>query len=297
MYRSLYGYLKEKEVEFKEYYKLSDVSTIRIGGNARFYISPVSQDSLVSLISFLKSENISYKIVGGMSNILFSDEECGVIISTKRINKKAQNGEKFSFECGATLASALRFAAERGYGGAESLFAIPGTIGASVRGNAGAFGLEISDVFVSGKIYFPDNDKVEVFEHSEMKFAYRHSVLKDNGGILLFGEFSLFETAFQNVVSKINAFSHLRHASQPVGIPSLGSVFKKSHGVGAGYYIDKLGLKGFRHGGAAISEKHAGFIVNLGGATAKDVKFLIEYVKEKVFSSFGVSLFEEIEIL
>ena len=182
-------------------------------------------------------------------------------------------------------------------GGLEGLFGIPGTVGGMVRQNAGAFGYEVKDRFVLARCYFPDTGDIAELSPRDMEFTYRGSILSRKGAILLCATFDFIYKKRDEILREIREYRDKRLLTQPLDKPSLGSVFKRHQGVGAGYYIDKLGLKGFSIGGACVSDKHAGFIINTGGATADDYLKLVDYVKSAVYSAFGIELEEEIEII
>ena len=165
-----------------------------------------------------------------------------------------------------------------------------------MRGNAGAHGLEISDVLKSANIYIPSLDKVVTLSNSQMCFGYRSSALKGGGGVLLSAILSAVPCEKDKTELEIEHFRNLRK-SQPNGVRSCGSTFKRYKGISAGWYIDRCGLKGVSVGDAAVSELHAGFIINRGNATADDFLTLIDYIKRRVFSEFGILLEEEIDYL
>ena len=174
---------------------------------------------------------------------------------------------------------------------------IPALIGGAVYNNAGAHGVNIADVFVSGYFFCLETRTIVEMNRSDMHFGYRYSILHERGFILLSATFRLLPSAFPNVKAKIAEYAAMRRVNQPLEHPSLGSVFKKCNTTGAGYYIEKAGLKGYRIGGAEVSCKHAGFIINRSNASATDVIELIAFVKATVYRKFGVMLEEEIEFI
>ena len=294
---SLIDFLSSRKLKFKEYYNLSRVSSIKIGGDAALAVWPEHIADFVELIAHLCDRGVRHKVIGGMTNTLFSDGVYdGVVIFTEKLNGVAKNAEYFTAECGASISRLLYFAKTQGYGGAEELWHIPGSIGGAVRGNSGAFGKEIADVFVSGEFLKPDGTVVHICKE-DMSFSYRTSRLKLERLYLLRAELCLHRKGENDISHDIRTYRERRRQAQPLDLPSLGSAFKRVYGQSAGYYIDKLGMKGFSVGGAAISEKHAGFIVNKGGATACDVLALIETVQKRVYDELGIRLEAEIEIL
>jgi len=291
-------YLKSRKLKYKEYYPLATHSTIGIGAMARYFVIPTGIDELVELLRFLNAASVKHRVIGRLSNLLIcGDLYDGVIVSTAELARKYAAENVFTAECGCSMPSLMMYAASLGYGGAEPLATIPGSVGGCVAGNAGAFGVECSDVLKSAEIYFPDRDARAVLGMRDMQFSYRDSLLKHERAVLLGASFRLTESTQATVMSAISSIRSLRRLSQPIGARSLGSVFKRVGEIGAGYYIDRAGLKGCSVGGASVSDVHAGFIVNTGGATSRDVLMLIEIIKEKVFSEFSVRLEEEIEIL
>lgn len=291
-------FLKKQDVEYKEYYKLSLKSTIGIGGECRALLLPKTVCELTQIIEFLKSNEIKFKILGGMSNVLISDDGFdGVVIKTTNINKYFV-AENFVFaECGAMLSSFINALASRSIGGFSELYGIPASIGGAVYNNAGAYSKSISDIFLSADVYSLTDGKVYMLDKSDMKFSYRHSVLKDLPLILLNARLSYEKSEESLIRERLAKIIAERRLKQPYGKKSLGSIFKRHNGEAVSKIIDELGLKGFRIGGAEISKKHAGFIVNAENATADDVKRIIEYIKEKIYLSRGFVPEEEIEYI
>ena len=298
MFESLIGFLKKKDIKFEEYSKLNKLSYMRVGGSARVLVAPASAYELCTLLLYLETHGLPYKVVGRMSNILPTDGVFnGVVIRTRNVNRKYVAENEIVAECGAPLAEIIWSAARLGLGSAEELFMIPATLGGAICNNAGAHGRSVSDIFVSARLYSPRNDKTIEYTAEEMCFSYRFSAIKKEPLYLLSATLRFETSEFYEIRERIEHFAKLRRSTQPVELPSLGSVFKQCEGVSAGYYIDKAGLKGYRIGDAMISDKHAGFIVNLGRATAYDVNQLVVFAKETVKERFGVTLIEEIEIM
>jgi len=298
MLEGLIGFLKEKDIKFEENERLDKISYMKLGGVARLSASPKTENEFCSLLSYLTDKMFRYKVIGRMSNILPTDDVYdGILVKTHEMQEKTVAENKVTVQCGATLAEMIWFCAHVDLGGAEELFMIPATIGGAVFNNAGAHGKEISDIFVSARLYFPLDKSILVYSREDMRFNYRDSILKHREIYLLSATFRFESSDFPFIKNKVEHFARLRRSFQPLDRPSLGSTFKRYEGVSAGYYIDRAGLKGCRVGGAMVSEKHAGFIVNAGGATASDVKQLIECVKQAVFDRFGIWLQEEIEFL
>ncbi len=296
MAKSLVGYLNSRNIKFTEDYDLSKISSIKVGGRARIFAEPASSEDIINLICYANQERVRYKVVGRLTNTLFANNYDGILISTLGLSGMTGAEGRFTYGSGSSLAASLAYAASLSYGGAEQLRLIPGSVGGAVFGNAGAHGIEISDIFESARVYMPDDGDVIEFSRDDMNFSYRYSRLKSSGGCVLDVTLRLTPKRREDIISDLEGYIYRRKSSQPA-LPSLGSVFKRVDGTSAGFYIERAGLKGVIHGGAAISSKHAGFIVNLGGASVEDIIALVELAKKRVHDSFGVTLEEEIEIL
>lgn len=294
---SLLKYLERGKFKFKRNYSLKEHSSIKIGPLVDVFVEPFSIEELKDIILFLRCGGYKFALIGGLTNTLFKDESySGVVVSTLKLGTLLHRGSAVYAECGARLSALMRYAEKNLLGGYPGLCHIPGTVGAAVRGNVGSFGNEISDIFIEGCFLDKMGEEITLSKE-EMQFGYRSSRAKSEGLILLSAKFGFIEAAPEIMKAARESCFLKRRTSQPLDMRSLGSVFLKANGDSAGYYIDLAGLKGYRIGDAAISEKHAGFIVNLGCATASDVMALIEYTKNEVFSRFGVRLTEEIEII
>lgn len=291
-------FLKMRDVEFLCGASMSRISTMRIEATAAVLAYPDSTEKLCAMLSYFSDNRVPYVLVGGGSNILPSkDAYDGVIVKTDRIGTKSLAENICTLECGARFGGAMSEYARLSLGGAEGLIHIPGCVGGMVCSNAGAFGYEIADIFLDGLFYRIKDGQTVKLSRDDMDFSYRHSVLAKREYCLLSARFRLVHKPYAEIRSEVAEYAKRRRESQPMEYPSLGSVFKRVDGISAGYYIDKAGMKGCRIGGAEVSTKHAGFIVNRGGATPKDVLRLIEVIKERVYSVFGVELCEEIVII
>ena len=298
MFDELYGVLKTQDVEIFENYPISRLSSIRIGGRVSLLLRPGPAYAFVCAVDSVRTLGLRYKIIGGMTNILPSDADYdGVFISTLRLNDYTTEGNILHVSSGARLCSLARHLSGLGLGGYEELVGIPGSIGGLVVSNAGAFGKEISDILLSVTLYFPEEKIIRRLYASELDFSYRQSNITELGAIILNAELSLKSEAPDSVKKKILYYKRKREETQPIGKPSLGSIFKRPQGDYAARLIDACGLRGTRLGGAEISSKHAGFIVNNGGATSMQVKLLCELCEQRVFDRFGITLEREIEIL
>lgn len=298
MTNCLIDFFKKQDVEYKEFFKISDISSIGIGGIARYALYPNTVQKLIRSVDYLNSRGVSFRVVGRMTNILsVSDVYDGVLILTNKLDRYCVAENTVSAECGVPLSKLIREMIKYDLGGAEALYGIPGSVGGAVFGNAGAFGLEISDIFISARIYRYDVGRTVILDKEQMSFSYRHSALEDIPALLLDAQIAFSRSDPALIKSRISDILAKRKSSQPYGELTLGSIFKRDEDLPISRLIDELGLKGFSVGGAKISEKHAGFIVNFGGASASDVLSLIKQVKEKLYSSYGIVAKEEIKYL
>ena len=294
----LFAFLDEKDVEYKKDVSMRDYCSVRIGGVASVIVFPRTNEELVLLVRFLYQWRIKYKLIGKMTNILPLDEGfCGVLVSVVHLCKYVQENRVVKAECGVLFSALIMKMANIGLGGAEELFGIPGTVGGMLTSNAGAFGKEIADLLLSANIFLPSENKTLCLDKEELDFGYRTSYFKKTDAVILSAAFLFLPKETEHILYEMGKIKEKRIASQPLEYASAGSVFKRVNGVSAGYYIDKCGLKGTRIGGAAISDKHAGFIVNLGGASSQDFRELVRLAKARVYERAGVELEEEIEYL
>ena len=276
---------------------MSKHTTFKIGGPADIYVEPATSE-IVDLINFLHNQQIPFMVIGNGSNLLVSDDGVeGVVVS---LGKKAANitvdGEKITVDAGAMLSSVANKAADAGLTGLEFASGIPGSIGGAVYMNAGAYGGEIKDVLESVDVLTSDYQLVTM-SVDELELSYRHSRLMENGGIVLGATIKLQPGDKDTIKETIANIRDQRVAKQPLNFPSAGSTFKRPEGYFAGKLIDDAGLRGYTVGGAQVSEKHCGFVVNKGNATAADVLQLMHDVDEKVFDLFGVHLSPEVRIV
>ena len=299
MVDEIFDFLKMNDVKYKKDVKLSEISTVKIGGKAKVVSYPDSSDKLILLLKFLKKSEINYKILGRISNTLPSDDGYqGVIIKTDLLRSVNCKDCYIEADAGVSLAVLSRCALREGLSGFEELSGIPGSLGGSIRGNAGAFGREISDLVSFITAYDPFSGNVVVLDPTELCFVYRGSSFRKNNWIILSSRLKLVQSDVSSISTAMKRFMEIRKATQPIGEPSLGSVFKRPcEGLYAAKMIDECGLKGKSIGGAKISEKHAGFIVNSGGASARDYLSLVDYAQKCVYERFKVSLEREIEIM
>lgn len=292
--------LSSADIRFKEGECLADYSSFRIGGAADCIVFPNSAEKLMVAIRAAKALGIPFAVVGNTSNILFSDKGFrGMIVITKGMSDiSIGEDNRIRCGCGAMLPALSMKAADRELSGLEFACGIPGTAGGAVFMNAGAHGGQMSDILVSSRAYDAERDTVVDISASEHRFSYRHSVYMDNASLVcLEVELSLASGVGEEIRKNMREYSEKRKSTQPLKLPSAGSFFKRPEGYIGAKLIDDCGLKGYRVGGAAVSELHAGFIVNLGGATAEDVLAVAEYVSDTVYAKTGVRLCPEVRFI
>jgi len=294
----LVDHLKQNDVEFSRNFKISDFSTVRIGGYADLAVFPQNEKQMISLLDYLYAHKIKHKILGRISNVLAADDGYrGVLVLTHKYNKFKLCDGFFVAEAGASISGVIYRLAEKGLAAMEELFGIPASVGGAVYNNAGAFGSDISASMLYGRVYSPKDKRITVLSRDDMMFSYRDSILKHCGMIFLEGAFAFKTDRSNKCMDRIMLIKEKRIASQPYSLPSLGSSFKRKSGVPLSRLVDEAGLKGVRIGGAEISSKHAGFIVNTGGASSSDYKALVRLIKDTVYKKYGFYPTEEIEYL
>ena len=270
-------------------------TTFRIGGSARVFVTPGTEGELAFAIQAAKDEGIPYYIMGRGSNILVSDKGInGAVISTLGLRGAEITGDLIAASAGETLSGLAELCRDSSLSGLEFAYGIPGTLGGAVYMNAGAYGGEVKDLFVSAKALNPDSGEIIELSKEDMGFGYRKSVLQLRNLILLSAVVRLSPGSRQAISEKMNAFKQSRVDKQPLDFPSAGSAFKRPKDNFAGKLIMDSGLSGLSIGGARVSEKHCGFIINTGGASADNVAALIAHIKDTVSQKFGVVLEPEI---
>ena len=273
-------------------------TSFRIGGPAEVMIFPKNKDELSGSLKLCKTIGITPAILGAGTNVLAPDAGIsGLVICLKDAldGMELLDDTRVKIMAGVTMTRGAVFAANHGLSGLEFAHGIPGTVGGGVYMNAGAYGGEIKDVAVSVEVMDRDGNIRQV-SAEEMGFSYRHSCLEDTGDIVISATFKLIKDDPEVIKAKMRELQAKRSASQPLDLPSAGSAFKRPVGGYAAALIDQAGLKGFQVGDAAISTKHAGFVVNVGDATAEDVKNLLKQVSDIVFEKSGIRLEPEVRI-
>ena len=284
------------ELRFAE--PLTKHTSFRIGGPAEAMAFPKNQQELTQCLEAAGKLGITPRILGAGTNILAPDDGVpGLILCLKENfdGMERLDDTHIRVMSGVTMTRAAVFAANLGLSGLEFAHGIPGTVGGGVYMNAGAYGGEICQVCSRVALMDPDGT-MRILPGCGMDFGYRHSCLEHDPGIVVWAEFTLTPEQPETIKEKMRELMAKRKASQPLDLPSAGSAFKRPLGGYAAALIDQAGLKGYRVGGAAVSEKHAGFAVNLGGATAQDVVNLLEQVSDKVFEHSGIRLEPEIRL-
>lgn len=296
--KQLFDFLIKKDVEYKIDQPMSQYTSVRIGGIARVIAFPDTKEKLVDLVRFLCENNIKHKLIGRMTNILPCDGEYrGILISTKRLDRCGRNASRVVAECGVLTSSLIMRMAKSGLGGAEGLCGIPGSLGGMIASNAGAFGCEIGDLVRAVCAYSCSEDRIFNFAHDEICFSYRKSIFSGANTVILAAELEFTPRTADIILEEMGKIRQKRSLTQPIEYPSLGSVFKKVNGISAAYLIDRCCLKGRSVGGAQVSPKHAGFIVNNGSATAADFIELVSIIKSEINRQCGFTLEEEIEYI
>ena len=286
--------LSEQSIVFETEVSLKNLSTFRIGGIAPIVIYPRSIGELIGSVLLLYGHGVPYEVVGNGSNLLFGDGRLErVLIVTRELCEIHRDGTTVTAECGASLSRLASFAAQEGLSGLAFAKGIPGTVGGAVFMNAGAYGGEMSMVVENSLAL--DLRAGELFTVEDHAFGYRKSIYMEHPEwVCLAVNFSLTLGDREEIEANMREFAQSRREKQPLEYPNAGSYFKRPEGNFAAKLIDDAGLKGMRIGDAAVSEKHAGFLLNLGEATAEDMLLLESKIREEVAARFGVELQREV---
>ena len=297
VYRDLSGLVRDENCIVRDAL-MKNYTTFRIGGPADLLIQPSSEEELIRIAAYLRQKDISAVVLGNGSNVLVKDGGIrGVVIKIgKNMGNIRTEGEEITAEAGALLSAAALAAAAGGRTGMEFAAGIPGSVGGAVFMNAGAYGGEMSQIIVSCRALMPDGALRE-FSKEELKLGYRTSVFSQNGGIVTSCRIKLQAGDRETIYGYMRELAGRRTEKQPLNLPSAGSTFKRPEGYFAGKLIQDSGCRGLRVGGARISQKHAGFVVNETDASAEDVIRLIRLVQMRVRDCFGVDLEPEVRII
>ncbi len=291
-------FLTERRIKYQKDVSFEKLSFLKLGGTCALMVYPKNESEFSAALLKARTLNAKFKVVGRMSNILPPDGFFeGALISTALMNHISAEGTLVRAECGCTLPSLSAYLAKNALSATEELSGIPASVGGAVYMNAGAYGREISDVISEVRVFDAEKNAFLTLTKEELAFSYRKSILQNRELYVISVVFKTRRAISSSIYEKMSALSAKRRASQPINEPSLGSAFKRLNGVSAAELVDKCGLKGYSIGRAAISEKHAGFIVNRGGATSADYREIVKVAKAAVFERFGVKLEEEIEYL
>lgn len=273
-------------------------TTFRLGGPADYFLCPTTAVQVAELIHICREENIPYFVLGNGSNLLVSDQgyRGAVIQIYKNMNEIRIEGTQIYVQAGALLSATAKKALEAKLTGMEFASGIPGTVGGAAVMNAGAYGGEMKDILKSVTV-LTDEGEILVLDASELHFGYRTSIIKEKRYIVLEAVIQLCPGERESILNRMEELKVQRVTKQPLEYPSAGSTFKRPEGYFAGKLIQDAGLRGYRVGGAQVSEKHCGFVINTGDASASDVWQLICDVQEKVYEQFQVRLEPEVKLL
>lgn len=291
-------------IPVREHEPLSAHCTFKIGGPADLFVRPEDTAQLCRAIALCKEQHMPYYLLGNGSNILFEDAGYrGAVLDISAEQADASllsspDAEEIllSAPAGLKLSSLCNFALRHSCTGLEFAYGIPGTVGGAVYMNAGAYGGEMKDVLKTVTYLTPEGEIIEA-DAATLDLSYRHSIFEENGSCILSATFCLKKGTPEAIKARMNELMGKRMEKQPLDKPSAGSTFKRPVGAFAAALIDQCGLRGYRHGGAAVSEKHCGFVVNLGGATCADVLALCEEVRAIVKEKTGYDLEKEIRVV
>ena len=296
LYERLAAVLAKERVLLSE--PMKKHTTFRIGGPADYFVMPQSEDEAAAAVAVCRVEQVPYSIVGNGSNLLVSDSGYrGVVIQIfKEMSGVETEGTRIRAQAGASLATIAGAALEAGLAGFEFAAGIPGTLGGACVMNAGAYGGEMKDVLVNVTV-LDESGRIRKLENAELELGYRTSIIAKKGYIVLGAEIELKSGSQDEIRERMNELREKRVSKQPLEYPSAGSTFKRPEGYFAGKLIQDAGLRGFRVGDAMVSEKHCGFVVNAGEASAAEVDSLMRQVSERVQAQYGVALEPEVKRL
>lgn len=296
LYERLTAVLAKERVLLSE--PMKKHTTFRIGGPADYFVMPQSEEEAAAAVAVCREEQVPYSIVGNGSNLLVSDAGYrGVVIQIfKEMSGVEAEGTRIRAQAGASLARIAGAALEAGLAGFEFAAGIPGTLGGACVMNAGAYGGEMKDVLVNVTV-LDESGRIRKLENAELELGYRTSIIAKKGYIVLGAEIELKSGSQDEIRERMNELREKRVSKQPLEYPSAGSTFKRPEGYFAGKLIQDAGLRGFRVGDAMVSEKHCGFVINAGEASAAEVDSLMRQVSERIQAQYGVALEPEVKRL
>lgn len=288
------SFCKEQCIDIKQNEIMKNHTSFKIGGECDYFVIPKNSQQLKAVINKANELNLPVFVLGKGSNLLVSDSGIeGVVISMLGLNEIDVNGDEITAGAGVSVAALCVAALNNGLSGLEFAYGIPGSVGGGLYMNAGAYGGEFSDTVIKAE-YLSYNGEIVTVDAKDMALGYRTSIFKQNGGIILLATFKLKQGESQKIKAAMDDYMGRRIAKQPLEYPSAGSTFKRPTGYFAGAIIEQNNLKGVSVGGAMVSEKHAGFVINYNNATAADVKGLMAKIKNTVKENNGVELEPEI---
>ena len=288
------SFLSQNNISFLQNEPMSRHTSFKVGGNAAFLVTAKNTEQVKAVYIFCKENEVPITLLGKGSNVLVSDSGIEGIVLKLAESPEIEILPDNTICCnaGMSLTALCLAAAENELSGLEFAYGIPGSVGGAVFMNAGAYGGEIKDVIISATALV--NGEIKEFCADDMALSYRTSIFKTNGDIILSAKFKLIPDNKENIKARMNDFCERRKTKQPLEFPSAGSTFKRPEGYFAGALIEENGLKGFSIGGAQVSEKHAGFVINKSFAASKDIKLLIKHIQDTVLKNNGVILEREV---
>ncbi|KYJ78117.1 UDP-N-acetylenolpyruvoylglucosamine reductase [Streptococcus iniae] len=276
---------------------LKNYTYTKVGGPADYLAFPRNRYELARIVTYANTNNIPWLVLGNASNLIVRDGGIrGFVIMFNKLNTVTVDGYTIEAEAGANLIETTKIARFHSLTGFEFACGIPGSVGGAIFMNAGAYGGEIAHIFLSAKVLTPKGE-IKTISAREMAFGYRQSSIQQSGDIVVSAKFALKPGNHEQITQEMNQLNHLRQLKQPLEYPSCGSVFKRPPGHFAGQLIMEADLKGYRIGGVEVSEKHAGFMVNVDNGTAQDYENLIAHVIKSVEKTSGISLEPEVRII
>lgn len=294
-FNDIIDFCKQTNTKYQIDGKTADITSIRVGNTVSLIVYPSSIEIFCNIVHIIKSNNYKYYVLGNGTNCYFCDTYNGVIVCTKYLDSILANNDIITAMCGANLSNVCAMALFHSLAGLEFAFGIPGTVGGALYMNASAFGGTMGEIVEKTVAYDIENDAIIELDKKSQRFSNKESIFSENKGLVVLQTFfKLTKDDYDIIKSKMQEYSKKRKETQPLNMPNAGSAFKRTDGIIPSLLIDKCGLKGYKIGGAEVSKKHAGFIVNSGGATAQNINDLLSYIKAKIFKEFGVDLEEEI---
>lgn len=290
-------WLRERQIPYHENTDTATLSSLRAGAVTPLTVTPRSEQEAMATLRYAGRKGIPAYILGALTNTLVVTPYPGILLCTSGLRRVAWLPDSLQVGAGVRFAPLCQRLAARGYRLLPALSGIPGTVGGMLTQNAGAYGAQISDALIEVTVYDREGDGILTLGADSLCFGYRRSVLQSGRYLLLRARLRMERAAPQALQEELADYRRRRRLTQPVGYPSLGSYFKRPPHDSAARLIDAAGLRGLRCGGAAVSEQHAGFLLNIGGATVIDVLTLAREVRERVLAHAGVSLQEEVTLL